>query len=135
MENEIRVPLGFKEFRRESGEIDDTAPLFFDLHKDLCDYYQTGVITSGVGSVTTVVTLFDYQRTDSREYLLYRWTLTSQVAGLHFPKKTTRYSVAIFEKNVIAEVLAMTALKGQAVAWWIARDQSPIAKIRDRGWL
>ncbi len=132
---EHQLSLGFKEFRRKSGEIDDAAPLFFDLHKDLCEYHQTGVVNGSGGTVTTVVTLFDYQRTDSREYLLYRWTLTSQIAGLHFSKTTTRYSLAVFEKDVIAEILPMAALKGQAVAWWIARNQSPIAKIRDRGWL
>ncbi len=132
---EANVLLGFKEWRKKDGELDREAPLFVSIYEDLCRRLAIGVLANGIGTVTTEATMFDYQRTDSREFLLYRYTTTSQVAGLRFPKTTTRYSVAVFENNRIVEVLPMTALKGQAVAWWIARNQSPIAKIRERGWL
>jgi hypothetical protein len=134
MSDQNNMTLQFKDWRKD-GELDKAAPLFASIYEDLCERLVTGVVRTGVGSVTTEVTMFDYQRTDTGEFLLYRWTQTSQVAGLHFPKKTTRYSIAKFEGGKIVEILPMFALKGQAVAWWIGRNQSPIAKIRERGWL
>lgn len=135
MENDNRVPLGFKEWRNKDGELDKEAPLFSSLYEDLCKHLAIGVVTSGIGTVTTEATMFDYQRTNAREYLLYRWRTTSHVAGLRFSKTTTRYFVAVFERNEIIEILPMPGLKGQAVAWWLRFGQSPIAQLREKEWL
>lgn len=135
MEATAPALLDFNEFRHPNGELDKVSPFFSQLYEELCERVQPGLMATSSGTVLTDISLFDYLRTDEHELLLYRWTQTAQVIGLHFPRKITRYSVAIFKKNQLADVKPLPSLKGQAVAWWISHNLSPVKKLQERGWL
>lgn len=135
MEATNATALDFKDFRQAGGELDKASPFFAQLYDDICERVQPGLVTVPAGSVLTDLSLFDYLRANEKELLLYRWTQTARIVGLHFPKTVTRYSVATFERNKLANIQPMPTLKGQAVAWWISHNLSPIKKLQERGWL
>lgn len=135
MGNEKNNPLRWREFRDAEGALDHKNIFIEQLFEDLVERQGPSAVETPTGRVITETTLFDYERGETREIILLRSVQTTVMVGLLYPVKTTRYSLATWEKGRLVDVAPVRALKGQAVSWWLRKGFSPIAKLRERGWI